>query len=154
VAAHPAGHPRSPDLATDRRHLADKLAMADFAVTQFFFEVAEYERLRDDLAALGVDKPVLPGILPIASLTTLRRTGPMGAAAPAWVVERLEAAAPAGPEAVRAEGVAIATGLCSDLLAAGAPGLHFFTLNRSTATREIYAALGLRGGAPPAERPG
>ena len=147
VAAHPAGHPRSADLATDRDHLAAKLARADFGVTQFFFEVHEYERLRDDLAARGIDKPVLPGILPVTSLHTLGRTGPMGAQAPEAVARRLEAAsASGGPEAVRRAGVEIATELCQGLLAVEAPGLHFYTLNRSTATREIYAALGLRGG--------
>jgi methylenetetrahydrofolate reductase (NADPH) len=128
----------------DRDRLAQKLALADFAVTQFFFEVDEYKSLCADLAERGVDKPVLPGILPLTSLHTARRTGPMGAAAPAWLVERLERAeARGGAEAVRHEGVAHATELCQALLDAGAPGLHFYTLNRSTATREIYAALGL-----------
>jgi methylenetetrahydrofolate reductase (NADPH) len=149
VAAHPAGHPRSSDMGEDRHRLAEKLALADFAVTQFFFEVGEYERLRQDLAALGCEKPVLPGILPVTTLSTLRRTGPMGAAAPDWMVERLERVAASGPEAVRAEGVAIATELCRDLLALGVPGLHFYTMNRSTATREIYAALGLPGSGRP-----
>ena len=152
VAAHPATHPRSTDRATDRDHLAAKLALADFAVTQFFFEVAEYDGLRAELAARGVHKPVLPGILPITSLHTMRRTPAMGAAAPDAVVARLEAAAATGgPEAVRRTGVEMATDLCRDLLAAGAPGLHFYTLNRSTATREIYAALGL--GVDPAPSP-
>jgi len=144
VAAHPAIHPRSSDRAADRDHLAAKLALADFAVTQFFFGPEEYEGLRADLAARGVHKPVLPGILPITSLHTMRRTPAMGAAAPPAVVERLEAAdAEGGPEAVRRAGVELATELCRAVLAAGAPGLHFYTLNRSTATREIYAALGL-----------
>ena len=67
VAAHPQGHPRSPDLASDRRYLADKLALADFAVTQFFFEAVEWTRLVAELAALGVTKPVLPGIMPVTT---------------------------------------------------------------------------------------
>ncbi len=144
VAAHPAGHPRSTDLATDRDHLAAKLARADFGVTQFFFEASEYQGLVADVRARGVDKPVLPGILPVTSLSTMGRLGAMGAAAPAWMQERLRAAdARGGAEAVRKEGVELATELCATLLDAGVPGLHFYTFNTSSATREIYAALGL-----------
>jgi methylenetetrahydrofolate reductase (NADPH) len=144
VAAHPAGHPASSDLVTDRDRLAEKLALADFAVTQFFFEPAEYLSLVDDLAQRGIHKPVLPGILPVTSLASVPRLGPMGAAAPAWLVERLEAAHRAGgKEAVRQAGVEAATELCQAVLGAGAPGLHFYTFNRSNATREIYGALGL-----------
>jgi methylenetetrahydrofolate reductase (NADPH) len=144
VAAHPAGHPASPDLATDRRHLAEKVRLADFAVSQFFFEDAEYARLVEELAALGVERPVLPGIMPITSLASVPRMAVMGAAVPAWMVERLTAAERrGGAPAVRAEGIALATELCQKVLAQGAPGLHFYTLNRSSATREIYRALGL-----------
>ncbi len=144
VAAHPAGHPASVDLASDRRHLAEKLALADFAITQFFFEPAEYESLAADLAALGSDKPVLPGIMPVTSLRSIPRRATMGAPVPDWAVARLEGAdRRGGADAVRKEGVEMATELCQDLLAAGAPGLHINTLNRSSATREIYAALGL-----------
>jgi methylenetetrahydrofolate reductase (NADPH) len=144
VAAQPAGHPRSQDRATDRDHLAAKLALADFGVTQFFFEAHEYTALVADLAERGVTKPVLPGIMPVERLSSVPGMARMGAAVPAWMVERLEAAdAEGGAEAVRHEGVACATELCRELLAAGVPGLHFYTLNRSSATREIYAALGL-----------
>jgi methylenetetrahydrofolate reductase (NADPH) len=144
VAAHPAGHPSSPDMTADRDRLAEKLALADFAVTQFFFEAAQYRSLLDDLAQRGMDKPVLPGILPVTSLASVPKLGPMGAAAPDWLVERLTAAdRDGGKEAVRRAGVAAATELCAELLAAGAPGLHFYTFNRSSATREIYGALGL-----------
>ena len=144
VAAHPAGHPLSTDLATDRDHLAAKLALADFAVTQFFFEAHEYVSLVADLAERGVTKPVLPGIMPVERLSSVPGMARMGAAVPAWMVERLEAAdAAGGAEAVRHEGVACATELCAQLLEAGVPGLHFYTLNRSNATREIYSALGL-----------
>ncbi len=89
VAAHPAGHPRSPDLPSDRDFLAAKLALADFGVTQFFFEASEYEGLVSDLRERGVDTPVLPGILPVTSLSTMGRLGGMGAAAPAWMEARL-----------------------------------------------------------------
>jgi methylenetetrahydrofolate reductase (NADPH) len=144
VAAQPLGHPLSADLETDRSYLAAKLALADFAITQFFFEAAEYARLVDDLAAQGVDKPVLPGIMPVTSLGSVPRMATMGAAVPDWMVERLQDAdRRGGKEAVRDEGVAIATELCDQLLTAGVPGLHFYTLNRSSATREIYSALGL-----------
>jgi methylenetetrahydrofolate reductase (NADPH) len=144
VAAQPAGHPLSTDLAADRDHLAAKLALADFGVTQFFFEAHEYTSLVADLAERGVTKPVLPGIMPVERLSSVPGMARMGAAVPAWMVERLEAAdAEGGAEAVRHEGVACATELCQQLLDAGVPGLHFYTLNRSSATREIYAALGL-----------
>jgi methylenetetrahydrofolate reductase (NADPH) len=144
VAAHPAGHPRSTSRDSDRDFLAAKLEMADFGVTQFFFEAAEYESLMADLTARGVSVPVLPGILPVTSLGTMGRLGAMGAAAPDWMQERLRAAHDTGgAEAVRAEGVALATRLCADLLELEVPGLHFYTFNTSSATREIYAALGL-----------
>jgi len=144
VAAHPAGHPSSPDMATDRDHLAAKLALADFAVTQFFFSADDYAGLLADLATRGVHKPVLPGIMPVTTLQSIPRRAAMGAAVPPWMVARLEAAnVRAGADAVRREGIDIATELCRALLDMGAPGLHFYTLNRSTATREIYRALGL-----------
>lgn len=142
VAAHPEVHPRSPDRATDRRHLADKLGSADFAVTQFFFEVEHYVRLVDELADLGVTKPVLPGIMPITNRSQITRMAEMsGAAVPGHVLDRLDRSD--DPDHIRQVGVEIATELCAALLDAGAPGLHFYTLNRSTATREIYRNLGL-----------
>ena len=142
VAAHPAGHPRSPSLKSDRDYLAAKLAMADFAVTQFFFEAAQWRQLVADLAERDVTKPVLPGIMPVTTLTGIARMAQMGAAVPPALVARLEAAdRRGGAAAVRAEGIAAATELCQELLDDGAPGLHFYTLNRSTATREIHAAL-------------
>ncbi len=144
VAAHPGGHPKSPDLRSDREHLAAKLSLADFAVTQFFFEADQYFRLVDDLALLGVDKPVLPGIMPVTSLRSIPRMATMGAAVPSWLVERLEARQDA--ESVREEGIQAATALCDRLLADGAPGLHFYTLNQSSATRQIHQRL-VGGGA-------
>ena len=148
VAAQPAGHPDSPDMASDRDFLAAKMRLADFGVTQFFFESDEYLGLMDDLAARGVDKPVLPGIMPVTSLSSIPRMATMGAAVPARAVTLLEeASARGGAEAVRSTGVGLATELCARLLDAGAPGLHFYTLNRSSATREIYAALGLMASA-------
>jgi methylenetetrahydrofolate reductase (NADH) len=143
VAAHPEGHPQAADRASDRRHLAAKLARADFAVTQFFFRPEDYLALVDDLAALGVDRPVIPGIMPVTNVAQIERFAALsGAQVPARLRARLHAAA-GDPAEVRRIGVAAATELCADLLAAGAPGLHFYTLNRSTATREIWVALGL-----------
>jgi methylenetetrahydrofolate reductase (NADPH) len=141
VAAHPAGHPRSPDLGFDRDYLVKKLALADFAVTQFFFEAADYLRLVDEVASLGMDKPIIPGIMPVTNLASIPRMATMGAAVPPAMAARLEAAGDA--EAIRQTGVEFATELCEKLLAEGAPGLHFYTLNRSRATRDIYATLGL-----------
>jgi methylenetetrahydrofolate reductase (NADH) len=143
VAAHPAGHPRSPDLQSDRRELARKLEHADFAITQFLFHASEYEQLREDLARAGIGKPVIPGIMPITNLSSVARMAQLsGYEVPQDVVARIEAAGD-DPKAVRRAGIELACELCSDLLAADAPGLHFYTLNRSTATREIYSALGL-----------
>ena len=146
VAAHPVGHPRSPDLGFDRDRLAEKLRLADFAVTQFFFRPDEYLSLVDDLHARGVDKPVVPGIMPVTSLAAIPRRAAMGAAVPADMVAILEAAG--DRESVRRAGIDMATALCQELLDRGAPGLHFYTLNRSRATREIYANLGLAASTP------
>ena len=141
VAAHPEGHPRSPDLATDRRHLATKLEAADFAITQFFFEAEPYLRMVEELAALGCTKPVLPGIMPVTNVGQVTRFAQLaGAAFPAHLAARFEALAD-DPAGVRALGVELATELCQRLLDEGVPGLHFYTLNRSTATREIARAL-------------
>ncbi|MDA8313305.1 MAG: methylenetetrahydrofolate reductase [Actinomycetota bacterium] len=144
VAAHPAGHPTSPDMEADRGRLAEKLALADFAITQFFFDAVQYAELVEDLARRGLTRPVLPGIMPVTSLASIPRMAEMGSPVPSWLQDRLQSAAEvAGDEGVRAEGIAFATELCRGLLELGAPGLHFYTLNRSTATREIYRALGL-----------
>ena len=143
VAAHPAGHPRSPDLTSDREHLAFKLRLADFAITQFFFHVEEYERLRDELAALGVTKPIIAGIMPITSLVSVQRMAELsGYAVPEDIVRRIEAGGDDRDE-IRKRGIEVATELCRDLLDIGVPGLHFYTLNFSKATREIYTKLGL-----------
>jgi methylenetetrahydrofolate reductase (NADPH) len=145
VAAHPELHPSSPDRVTDRDFLATKLRRADFAITQFFFRPADYLGMLADLAERGVETPVIPGIKPVTNLSSIQRMAKLsGAAVPPEVVERVEAVA-GDPEAVRRVGVEMATELCQELLDAGAPGLHFYTLNRSTATREIYANLGLSG---------
>jgi methylenetetrahydrofolate reductase (NADPH) len=144
VAAHPELHPRSAgDRALDRRHLADKLARADFGITQFFFEAEPYLRMIDELDALGCTTPVLPGIIPVTNAGQVKRFAQLaGAEFPAALATRFEAVAD-DPAEVRRVGVEVATDLCRDLLDRGVPGIHFYTLNKSTATREIYANLGL-----------
>jgi methylenetetrahydrofolate reductase (NADPH) len=143
VAAHPELHPRSPDRQSDRRHLAEKLRLADFGITQFFFDPDHYFAMADDLAALGVDTPVIPGIMPVTNVKSVARMAEMsGATFPAAFLDRL-AAADGDADDVRKVGVDQATGLCQALLDGGVPGLHFYTLNRSTATREIARNLGL-----------
>jgi methylenetetrahydrofolate reductase (NADPH) len=143
VAAHPELHPRSTSRDEDRRHLADKLALADFGITQFFFTAEDHLRMVEELAALGCDVPVLPGIMPVTNLKQIVRFSELsGATFPPALAQRLEAVGD-DPAEVRRVGVEEATRLCQDLLDAGVPGLHFYTLNRSTATREIYNNLGL-----------
>jgi methylenetetrahydrofolate reductase (NADPH) len=143
VAAHPAGHPRSPDLRSDRQHLAHKMNLADFAITQFFFKVEEYERLRDEMAAHGITKPIIAGIMPITSLVSVQRMAQLsGYAVPDDVVRRIQAGGDDRAE-IRKRGIEVATELCRGLLDAGVPGLHFYTLNFSKATREIHTNLGL-----------
>ena len=149
VAAHPEPHPRSPDKASDRRHTAAKLAEADFAITQFFFEAEHYFELVETLASHGAHKPVIAGIMPVLSLAATQRMAELqGSEFPRWLYERL-AAVGDDPEAVRAVGVEEASKLCSELIAGGAPGLHFYTLNGSTATLEICRNLDLAGPARP-----
>lgn len=144
VAAHPEIHPRSPDRATDRRFLADKLSIADFALTQFFFEAEHWVRLVDELADLGVDKPVLPGIMPITNKAQVKRMADMsGAALPTWLAERLDTTDDAGE--IRRIGIDVATQLCSDLIDAGTPGLHLYALNRPDSVVAICENLDLAG---------
>ncbi len=144
VAAFPDGHPESPDRDFDALTLARKAdAGADFAITQFFFDPGSYLDLVDRAARHGVTIPIVPGIMPITNVRQITRFAQLsGTPIPVEIAERL-CAVQDDPAAVRQVGVAIAVELCTRLLDEGVPGLHFYTLNRSTATREVYAALGL-----------
>lgn len=144
VAAFPEGHPESPDLDTDARLLARKVAAgADFAVTQFMFEPEPYFRLVERAAHHGCTVPIIPGLMPVTNVSQVKRFAELsGSPLPEWLLGRLQVVEK-DPVAVRALGVELAAELASRLLDGGAPGLHFYTLNRSTATREVYNALGL-----------
>ena len=144
VAAFPDGHPESAGLDEDADVLVRKAdAGARFAVTQFVFDADSYVRLRDRVVARGRDLPIIPGLMPVTSFTQVRRMAEMsGTPLPDAVVARLEAVAD-DPRAIREVGVQIATELAQRLLAEGSPGLHFYTMNRSPATLEVYDNLGL-----------
>ena len=145
VAAFPELHPRSPDRATDRRHLADKLGMADFGITQFFFDVADYTRMMDELTELGCDTPVLPGVLPVINPESAKRFAAMnGARFPDELDARL-AACEGAEDRILDVAVEVATQQCVDLLEAGAPGIHLYALNRSDAAKRIMAEIDLDG---------
>jgi methylenetetrahydrofolate reductase (NADPH) len=143
VAAFPEVHPKSPSRESDRRHLAGKLRLADFAITQFFWTADHYFRLVDELDALGVDTPVIPSLFPIINVATAKRFSAVnGTEWPDWLSERLEPVAD-DPEEVRKIGVEVATRLGEELLAQDPPGLHIYTMNTSIAPKAVWQNLGL-----------
>jgi methylenetetrahydrofolate reductase (NADPH) len=145
VSAFPYGHPRSDDLDMDTRYLVRKLrAGADFAIAQLFFEADDFLRLRDRVAAAGCETLLLPGAMPLTTPKILAKTVELsGAPVPASLAARLDPLAD-DPKAFREEGMNVTTELCERLLAEGVAGLHFYTFNRSKATKEIVVdRLGL-----------
>jgi methylenetetrahydrofolate reductase (NADPH) len=142
VAAFPEGHRDSATLDDDVAVLKAKHdAGAEFAVTEMVLRADDYFGLVERARAVGVEFPIIPGIMPILNFNSMAKMVELsGREIPDEVLSRLEPLKD-DPAAVRAEGVTIATELCDTLLEGGAPGLHFYTLNRSKATREIYAAL-------------
>jgi methylenetetrahydrofolate reductase (NADPH) len=143
VAVHPETHPASPDRAQDRQRQAEKLAVADFGLSQFFFDADVWFEFLGDLDALGVTTPVIPGIMPVLNVKSVKRMSEMaGAEFPVALEQRLRVVED-DADAMHAIGVEAATQLCRDLMDGGVRSFHFYTLNRSTATREIYENLGL-----------
>jgi methylenetetrahydrofolate reductase (NADPH) len=144
AACFPEVHPEARDMAHDLRFLREKVAAgASFAITQLFFDNELYFSFVDEARAAGIDIPIIPGIMPITDVRQIKTiTGMCQATIPAALLEQLELRTD-DPDAVLQLGVSYATLQCAELLARGAPGIQFFTLNRSSATRAILAALKL-----------
>lgn len=145
VAAFPEGHPDADSLDDDARVLAAKAAAgAEFAVTQLFFRCSDYFALVERARQYGCDIPIIPGIMPILNLAQVRRMAELsGSRLPEEILEQFRPIQD-DKAAVRSLGIEIASQLCRELLDGGAPGLHFYTLNRSKATREIFESLKAR----------
>jgi len=144
VAAYPEIHPEAKSYDSDLRFLKAKLdAGADSAITQYFFNVESYFYFLDQCAAIGIDKPIYAGIMPIINFSNLARfSRNCGAEIPRWICQRV-AGYGDDQESIRRFGVEVVTQLCQTLLESGAPGLHFYTMNQVEPTREIYNNLGL-----------
>jgi methylenetetrahydrofolate reductase (NADPH) len=144
VAAYPEIHPQAKNAQADLEAFARKARTgANSAITQYFFAADAYFRFVEEARGLGVDIPIVPGIMPISNFATLARfSDACGADIPRWIRKRMEGYGD-DAEAIRALGADIVTALCEKLLAGGAPGLHFYTLNNAKPTMEIWQRLGL-----------
>ena len=144
VAAYPETHPQADDALVDLRHFKAKVdAGANGAITQYFFNVDAYFRFVDDVQRLGVNVPIVPGIMPISNFTQLRRfSESCGAEIPRWIVKRMQAHGD-DAESVRELGADVVAQLCQRLIDGGVPGLHFYTLNRAKATQAVLDRLSL-----------
>ncbi|BET12739.1 methylenetetrahydrofolate reductase [NAD(P)H] [Pandoraea sputorum] len=144
VAAYPEYHPQAKSPRHDLEHFANKVkAGANAAITQYFFNADAYFRFVDDVARLGVDVPIVPGIMPITNYSQMMRFSEMcGAEVPRWIAKRLEGFGD-DREAIRAFGLDVVSALCERLLKEGAPGLHFYTLNAAAATKAMWQRLDL-----------
>lgn len=144
VAAYPETHPQAKSPAADVRAFAAKVnAGANSAITQYFYNADAYFRFVEEVDALGLSIPVIPGIMPIASSTQLLRfSDACGADIPRWIRLRLQSFGD-DTASIKAFGLDVVTGLCEQLRAGGAPGLHFYSMNQSSASLEICSRLGL-----------
>ena len=145
VAAYPEFHPQAPNAQKDLENFKRKVeAGADSAITQYFFNPDAYYRFVDSCEKLGLDIPIVPGIMPITNYTQLARfSDACGAEIPRWIRKRLEAYGD-DMESIRAFGHEVVTEMCRKLLEAGAPGLHFYTMNQAGPTTAIWNNLGIR----------
>ena len=146
VAAYPEIHPQAKSPSGDLQAFATKVrAGANSAITQYFYNPDAYFRFVDDIAALGLNVPVVPGIMPITSSTQLMRfSDASGAEIPRWIRLRLQSFGD-DTASIKAFGLDVVTGLCEQLRAGGAPALHFYTMNQSVATLALCERLGLGG---------
>lgn len=142
VAAYPEIHPQARSAQDDLKHFAQKMkAGANSAITQYFFNADAYFRFVDEVRALGVEAPIVPGILPIGNFSQLARfSDACGADIPRWIRKRMDGYGD-DSASIRAFGLDVVTGMCERLLAGGAPGLHFYTLNQASLTLEIWKRL-------------
>ena len=142
VAAYPETHPQADDAATDLRHFKAKVeAGASSAITQYFYNADAYFRFVDDARAAGIDLPIVPGIMPIANFSQLRRfSEACGAQIPRWIDQRMRAFGD-DAEAVREFASDVVAGLCRRLAEGGAPALHFYTLNLAKPTQAVLQRL-------------
>ena len=144
IAAYPEMHPQAQNMEHDLRNFKRKVdAGADSAMTQYFYNADAYFRFVDDCEAMGIDIPIVPGVMPITNYKQLARfSDACGAEIPRWIRKRLEAYGD-DLDSIRAFGLDVTLMLCEQLLAAGSPGLHFYTMNRAGPTRLVWERLGL-----------